>query len=200
MRIDHQLSYTHGSVVPLHIVIECSDMHGLELASAPSAPLVRFRRISHINYDAGGSNISGHHAKLSDLKPMSMTAFHDLIDWLNTATWWSTPCEKSEARTLQGEIHIRKNVRPSTLLGLYKLSVSASNSKTPYSLSFRMNSMTSPCSNRSFRDSSLSTHRPIKHFSRSWLKWLQHTHLDQDRWCILLPTTKMRTQSSHQRP
>ncbi|KAI0085167.1 hypothetical protein BDY19DRAFT_897145 [Irpex rosettiformis] len=116
------LTYVRGSVIPLHLLVECSDTHGLDLASGPSTPLVRFRRISHINYDAGGANMPATQAKLSDLKPMPMTAFQDLVDWLNTATWWSTPCEKSGVRMLQGEIHIRKNLRPSAHLGLYKLS------------------------------------------------------------------------------
>ena len=111
------------------MLVECADVRGLDLASAPSAPLVRFRRIAHNNYDAGGCNVNGERAKLIDLKPLpmaSLAAFYDIIDWLKTATWWYTPCEKSGARTLQGEIHLPKNTRPSALLGFYKLSVRAS--------------------------------------------------------------------------
>lgn len=110
--------------MPLHLLVECTDTHGLDLASAPSAPVVRLRRTSHVNYDAGGANTPGMRGKLSDLKPMPMAAFKDLVDWLNTATWWSTSSDTPNSRTLQGEIHLRGGMRPSALLGLYKLSVS----------------------------------------------------------------------------
>ncbi len=110
--------------MPLHLLVECTDTHGLDLASAPSAPVVRLRRTSHINYDAGGANTPGMRGKLSDLKPMPMAAFQDLVDWLNTATWWSSPSDAPNSRALQGEIHLRGGMRPSALLGLYKLSVS----------------------------------------------------------------------------
>ncbi|KAI0690120.1 hypothetical protein BC835DRAFT_1418034 [Cytidiella melzeri] len=115
------LSYTRGSVIPLHLLVEADDEQALDLLSAPLAPVVHARRISSVNYDAGGGNVAGVCEKLSDLKQMPMMAFQELVDYINKATWWSTPCEKSGARTLQGEIHIRGSSKPSAHLGLYKL-------------------------------------------------------------------------------
>ncbi|KAI0339780.1 hypothetical protein BDW22DRAFT_1347286 [Trametopsis cervina] len=116
------LSYTRGSVIPLHLVVECQDDQTLDLLSSPTAPKVRLQRVSQIRYDAGGSNKSGSQKKLSDLKPMAAMAFQDMVGWLNKATWWTTPCDESHKRTLQGEIHLKGSLNSSAHFGLYKRS------------------------------------------------------------------------------
>lgn len=111
-------------MVPLHLLVECSDADGLDLVSAPTAPVVRFKITSRANYDAGGINDPGTRKKLLELKTPRMSEFRGVVDWLNTATWWSTPSDKANVRTLQGEIHLRPSLRPSALLGRYKVWVS----------------------------------------------------------------------------
>jgi hypothetical protein len=119
-----QLSFTRGTAVTVHIAIDHEDPHVRQLFADPSSIVVRLRRISHINYDSGGSNVSGVSAKLSDLRPALTMAFSDLVDYINTASWWPTHCIDKETLALQGEIHLRSDLAPSAHLGLYKLSVS----------------------------------------------------------------------------
>ncbi|KAI0690121.1 hypothetical protein BC835DRAFT_1418035 [Cytidiella melzeri] len=121
LSLSKPLSYTRGSVIPLHLLVECDNAQALDLFSSPSAPIVRIKRNFHANYHAGGANEGGRYEKLSDLKAMRMMAYRAVFDYPNEATWWPTPCEKSGARALQGEICLPGNTKPSAELGLYKL-------------------------------------------------------------------------------
>ena len=108
------------------MTVRSSDTHALDLLSSPAAPLVRLRRISGNNYDAGGYQstdaATGKEHKLADLKPLPMFKFQDLVGYVNSATWWSTPSssDDSETRTLQGEIHLPPNLRSNVHLGLFR--------------------------------------------------------------------------------
>ncbi|KAI0339812.1 hypothetical protein BDW22DRAFT_1486519 [Trametopsis cervina] len=114
------LSYTRGSAIPLHLTVTCSDSQALDLLSSPSAPLVRLRDGSHVNYDAGGSNQSGVYKKLSDMQAVHPMFFRDYFVPSNTAVWWTTPCGEDNKRTLQGEIHLRPHQKPSSHFGMYR--------------------------------------------------------------------------------
>lgn len=90
---------------------------------------MRLRRISRNNYDAGGYQstdaVTGKEHKLADLKPTPMVKFQDLVGYVNSATWWSTPSssDDSETRTLQGEVHLPGNLRSNVYLGLFRFFV-----------------------------------------------------------------------------
>lgn len=116
--------------MPLHLTVRSEDTQALDLLSTPSAPLVRLRRNTRDNYDAGGINDlsawKGNKKKMADLKPLPMMKFEDLVGYVNVASWWSTPSMSDDPniRTLQGEVHIPPQSRPGAELGLYKYFVS----------------------------------------------------------------------------
>lgn len=125
-----QLSYTRGTVIPLHLTVRSSDTHALDLLSSPTAPVVRLRRVTRNHYDDGGPGITdasaGKEHKLADLKSLPTPMFQDLVGYVNSATWWSTPSSSDDAgtRTLQGEVHLPPNLRSNVYLGLFRYFVS----------------------------------------------------------------------------
>ena len=113
-------------MIPLHLVVESSDMQVLDLMSSPNVPVIRLMRTMTVGYDRGGG-IRGNAPvqdvgiiKLDDVDPVG--AFKNLAERVQKAGWWPLPVyDKTvgERRELQGEIHLPANLQATAHLGLF---------------------------------------------------------------------------------
>ncbi|KIK55147.1 hypothetical protein GYMLUDRAFT_48099 [Collybiopsis luxurians FD-317 M1] len=108
------LSYTRGSVIPLHLVIQSYNTQALEALSSPRAIVCRLRR-------------SLRYLSSEDLRenkqPGKVQQDHSEL-----ATWWSSPADVVEKetfrRTLHGEISLPPDLKPTTDIGKFHLEYS----------------------------------------------------------------------------
>ncbi|KDR70203.1 hypothetical protein GALMADRAFT_76281 [Galerina marginata CBS 339.88] len=101
INIIQQLSYTRGSVIPLVMTLESDDSQLLDLLSSPEAISVRTRR-----------HISAHHGKPHGERPLHS------VDHSQRAVWWrQTDDQTDRLRVLQGEIHLRPDIVPTSAMG-----------------------------------------------------------------------------------
>lgn len=120
-----QLSYTRGSVIPLHLAVECSDVQVLDLLSSPNTVVIRLMRTMILGYDRGGGSTSNTatpdiNLNLSGVPPIK--GYQNLTERVQKAAWWTLPAyDKTEGgrRELQGEIHLPLNLHTTAHLGLY---------------------------------------------------------------------------------
>lgn len=106
-----KLSYTRGTVVPLFLRLESEDEQGLELLAFPKAIMARVRRRirDHVH--------PGNHFEHS--------GWRDSLDHSQRAVWWpSDPKgDSGRLRSLQGEIHLKPGMLPTTALGAFRIEV-----------------------------------------------------------------------------
>ncbi|EKM55932.1 uncharacterized protein PHACADRAFT_184666 [Phanerochaete carnosa HHB-10118-sp] len=128
LSLANPLSYARGSVIPLHLKIECSDMQVLFLVTSPNAPVVYLMRTLSSGYDPVGGNFSaGPQAEgkiyLSRAKTISTTTPIRMTERVQKAGWWSLPTYGDSMacidRVLQGEIHLPGNLHATAHLGRY---------------------------------------------------------------------------------
>lgn len=111
----HQLSYTRGTVLPCTLTLQGSDANTLDCFSTPSAVMVNLhRRVRFFSKSLGGSHTGA--------------AWNETSDDLGTAVWWPSAGIRSNAtvRHLEGEIKLAKDLRPTTTVGHFSISVSIS--------------------------------------------------------------------------
>lgn len=106
------LSYTRGSVIPLHLTLEGSDKNSLDAFSMPSSIVVNLRR--RVRYYHANSSARQH------------VAWNDADEDLGTAIWWPSHDGRSDhfTRHMEGEIRLAKDLRPTSAMGHYSLSYS----------------------------------------------------------------------------
>jgi hypothetical protein len=112
-----KLSYTRGAVVPLYLRLESDDEAALDLLASPQAITARVRRRIR---DYGNP---GNHAEYF--------GWWDSLDHSQRAVWWHSteiPSNNSgRRRSLQGEIHLKPGMSPTSALGPFRIEVWASN-------------------------------------------------------------------------
>ncbi|KAH9925011.1 uncharacterized protein BXZ73DRAFT_50171 [Epithele typhae] len=117
------LCYTRGSVIPCVLALEATDPQALDLLSAPRAPVVRLLR----------TVATGERA----LETRRGLEFEHERQALATAVWRPAadavgvgagggqhPHRRPGRRVLHGEIHLASNLKPTSRLGRFELSVS----------------------------------------------------------------------------
>ncbi|KAJ3996845.1 hypothetical protein F5050DRAFT_1807362 [Lentinula boryana] len=109
------LSYTRGSVIPLHLVIQSNDTQALETLSSPHAIICRLRRILRYYPDEN--------------KTVDPKMRREELEHSELATWWpfveSPSLEKASfQRTLSGEIILSPELMPTTAIGRFQLEYS----------------------------------------------------------------------------
>lgn len=129
-----QLSYTRGSVIPLHLSIDCADVQVLDLVSSPQASVVRLVHTVTFGYKvSGGLMTPSSNTKidskmyLANVKPSTSMSFNkNLSNPVQTATWWTLPAydkQASERRELQGEMNLSPTMQATAHLGQYSHTV-----------------------------------------------------------------------------
>jgi hypothetical protein len=106
-----KLSYTRGTVVPLFLSLESEDEQALELLASPKAIIARVRR-----------RIRDH---VHPENHFESSVWRDSLDYSQRAVWWpSDPKgDSGTLRSLQGEIHLKPGMRPTTALGAFAIEV-----------------------------------------------------------------------------
>jgi len=108
-----KLSYTRGTVIPLFMSVESEDEQALDLLATPKAIMARVRRRTrdHVHPD--------NHVEYS--------SWRDALDHSQRAVWWpsmeSPKGDSGRVRNLQGEIHLKPGMRPTTALGGFRIDV-----------------------------------------------------------------------------
>lgn len=107
-----QLSYTRGSVIPCFLTLQCSDAKALRLFSAPTAVSLCLQR--RVRFYSKPS-----HSR-------SEVAWHETCGDMGSAVWWpaAEASGNPNIRRLEGEIKLAKDLRPSTCIGHFSVSVS----------------------------------------------------------------------------
>ncbi|KDR78940.1 hypothetical protein GALMADRAFT_137911 [Galerina marginata CBS 339.88] len=110
------LSYTRGSLIPFCLRLESGDEQALDMLSTPKAIILRLnRRVSYV------WNMEG--------KSFKASASKDTIDQSQLAVWWQST-EGSEApgrtriRFVNGELHLRPDVKPSCAMAHFRIEYS----------------------------------------------------------------------------
>lgn len=103
----YQLCYTRGTVLPCFLTLQGGDANTLDLVSSPSAVVAKLqRRVRFFN------------------KPLQ--TWHESSEDLGSAVWWPAVSVQSTAnvRHLEGEIKLTKDLRPTTSIGHFSITVS----------------------------------------------------------------------------
>lgn len=98
------LSYTRGSIIPCFMALRSSDENTLGLFSTPSAISVKLlRRVRFLNPD---------------------NLWDESVQEVGSASWWPSAGVQSHpnARHMEGEIKLAKDLRPSTAIGHFSVS------------------------------------------------------------------------------
>ncbi|PPQ98586.1 hypothetical protein CVT26_013769 [Gymnopilus dilepis] len=110
-----QLSYTRGSFIPLFLTLESEDKHALDLLSTPKSIAVRVRR--RIKYAP------------TPQKPIETANWRTEIDHSQRAVWWPAVdnaghTSDDKFRMLNGELHLKPSMVPTSAMGMYKVEYS----------------------------------------------------------------------------
>ncbi|PPR02623.1 hypothetical protein CVT24_002194 [Panaeolus cyanescens] len=121
--VANPLCYTRGTVIPLYLELEGDDVQALDLLASSSAPLVRLKR-----------TVNSHPQPKSR---STLPSFKPLTNYSHPAVWWSTSADALPAspgsapqysepgkRSLQGELHLKNNLVPTSAVGHFWLEYS----------------------------------------------------------------------------
>lgn len=105
------MSYSRGGVLPCSLILEGSDKDALDAFSMPSSIVVVLRR--RVRY---------YHANSSARQGV---AWNESFDDVGTAVWWQAPANGANhlMRQMEGEIRLAKDLRPTSAMGHFSLSV-----------------------------------------------------------------------------
>lgn len=112
MSIAQPTCYTRGSVIPCYMTLEGSESPVLDVLSAPSSIVVCLRRRVRF-YNKSSS-------------PRRDVAWNEAVEDMGTAIWWPSSSARSDSLTrhLEGEIRLAKDLRPTSEMGHFSISVS----------------------------------------------------------------------------
>ena len=121
------------------MTLECADIQALDVLSSAQAPHLRLRRVFHLQYDDNKTqNKFGGQGTLAKHERVSTLPIHDQKSDIVEALWWpETPpggdqqLEAKTTRVLQGEIHLKSSLYPTTHLGDFSITVRATASASP---------------------------------------------------------------------
>jgi hypothetical protein len=107
-----QLCYARGSILPCSLKIECDDRSYLDLFAAPTAIAVHLER--QVKFFSKPT-----YARQD-------VAWNESVADMGAAVWWPSPSYRHDpsARYLEGEIKLGKDLRPTSALGHFSISVS----------------------------------------------------------------------------
>ena len=106
------MSYTRGGVIPCYLTLQGSDAKALQLFSTPTAvSLCLQRRVRFYS---------------KPLQSRSEVAWHESCEDMGSAVWWPAPEASGNPNIhhLEGEIKLPRDLRPTTCIGHFSVSVS----------------------------------------------------------------------------
>ena len=93
--------------------LKSQDLHAVDLLSSPKAIVARLRRRIKYHY-AGSQTIDSY-------------AWKDSIDHSQLAVWWPSAEGSESGRTfVNGELHLRPDVKPTSLMAHFRIEVRVS--------------------------------------------------------------------------
>lgn len=109
-----QLCYSRGTVIPLFLTLEAHDVQAIDLLGAPGAIIVSLRRrVRYFN-----KTCTSRHD----------VAWNEAVDDICTAMWWPSTSHDARSsptiRHLEGEVRLPKDLRPTSEMGHFSISVS----------------------------------------------------------------------------
>ncbi|PPQ66742.1 hypothetical protein CVT26_009543 [Gymnopilus dilepis] len=112
-------SFTRGTIIPCHLSVECTDEQALDLLANPKSLAVRLlRRVEYCDDGTKNSISSSRGVGNADVnKLQTHTSEVERAVWLPTRSTNSSP-----VRQFNGEIHLNKELQPSCLSPLFKVS------------------------------------------------------------------------------
>ena len=112
-RATAQLSFATGSPIPLFVTFSCADEQALDLLCAPGA----------IKFHLFRERLIGSHAIREGAVGQSNNTFREVM---GTAAFWPSRegAQAPGTRTLQGELEVRKGLRPTFVFPRFTLRVS----------------------------------------------------------------------------
>ena len=110
--LSQQLCYARGTVLPCFITLEGSDSQVLDLLSAPKSIVLFLRRRVRFYNQTSSSRQS--------------VTWNETVEDMASAVWWSSSNNRSTSTTryLEGEIRLSKDLRPTSEMGHFSISVS----------------------------------------------------------------------------
>ncbi|GJE98115.1 hypothetical protein PsYK624_143370 [Phanerochaete sordida] len=117
------LSYTRGSVIPLHLTVSCTDEQMLQTLSSPEAVNVYLFRTCKSGYDVIGGDFPagfGSHLPLAQVPPTRQRRY--VNQQVQKPVWWAAPSVSEDATkcALEGEIHLSPRLDLSMRLGMFE--------------------------------------------------------------------------------
>jgi len=122
-------SYTRNTIIPLHLSIQSSDAQALDLLATPNSIAVRLtRRVQHYK-DASQAQSAVSNGTEGLLE--SITVVEKAVWWVPANASAESDAQQGKTRHLEGEIHLEKDLQPSSNFLLFKVSVSDHLSPNP---------------------------------------------------------------------
>lgn len=126
-----QQSYVRGSIIPCHLSFYCKDAEGLDIMANPANVVVRLTRKLQY-YEDGGSAVARSSSSSSSrgdaqrVKPVETVSYVGKAVWHAPSAHDQSSTSSPTTRSLEGEIHLDKDLIPSCDFPLFKASVSLS--------------------------------------------------------------------------
>lgn len=109
-----QLCYTRGTVIPCSLTLESRDVQVLDVLSASSSIVAVLKR--RVRYYGAATAIS-----------TLENGWKDSFDDVSSAVWWLAEGRNEDLQTrhLEGEIRLPKEMKPTSAVGHFSVSVSS---------------------------------------------------------------------------
>lgn len=113
LNVRPQLSYAAGSPIPLFVTFSCADEQALDLLCAPGAVKLQLYR----------ERLIGSHAIREGAQGQSNNTFREVV---SSGAFWPSQegAHAPGTRMLQGELEVRKGIRPTFIFPRFTLRVS----------------------------------------------------------------------------
>lgn len=107
-----QLCYARGTVIPCFLTLENAEPRVLDMLAAPTSVVLTLRRRVRFYNKTSSSRRD--------------VAWNETVEDMGTAVWWPSTDSSSTStvRYLEGEIRLAKDLRPTSEMGHFSISVS----------------------------------------------------------------------------
>ncbi|KAF9057795.1 hypothetical protein BJ165DRAFT_1423537 [Panaeolus papilionaceus] len=127
MSLANPQSYVRGSIIPCHLSFYCKDAEGLDIMTNPANVVVRLTRKLQYYEDGGsavarGSSSSSSRGDAQRVKPVETVSYVGKAVWHAPSAHDQSSTSSPTTRSLEGEIHLDKDLIPSCDFPLFKAS------------------------------------------------------------------------------
>jgi hypothetical protein len=108
-----QLSYTRGAVVPISLLVRCSDDQVLDLLTSPTSPVVKL--LCNVEFSSRMKAKQDHKPSMTAHGPLNASYYGEFRS-TQSASWWTPRASDKKldpsSRRLMGEIHVDPRLKP----------------------------------------------------------------------------------------